>query len=280
MRSISFSILIFSFLCLGRGSELPSEVVERRDVDRSSVSNESANGSLRRRALAHLPQPDGHRRRLEFVHITKTGGSAIEKAAASAGLLWGACHYVSSPRLGCTDPDIARFDRNEFLPLTRYQTKEPYHVPLQYHVTNPFRHAATFTVVRNPYDRYVSEYYCEWAGYRGPDRDNPEKMNVFIQHQLRTRVPEDKTVHFLPQNQYVYHEGKRYVDHILHYETLSEEFPKLMEYYNLNNIVLPNRDNANNSYRKLTVKDLYRSTIDLINMKAREDFVLFGYEMI
>ena len=35
-----------------------------------------------------------NKRRLELVHITKTGGSALEKAAANHGVLWGTCHYL------------------------------------------------------------------------------------------------------------------------------------------------------------------------------------------
>ena len=35
------------------------------------------------------------KQRLEFVHITKTAGSSIEKAATQQGINWGACKFLS-----------------------------------------------------------------------------------------------------------------------------------------------------------------------------------------
>lgn len=39
--------------------------------------------------------------RLEFVHITKTGGSAIEKLASEHNTFWGACHFANNTMLNC-----------------------------------------------------------------------------------------------------------------------------------------------------------------------------------
>ena len=53
-------------------------------------------------------------RRLEFVHITKTGGSAIEieKAGAQTGIIWAACHYMNVSDVGCFNPDINYISSN------------------------------------------------------------------------------------------------------------------------------------------------------------------------
>jgi len=297
MRSIifHFSLLLCSLYVVDFGSAF-SEVPERQhNVEEPRFSNASPESvALRSRNLLsdfspppppRTQQTRRRRRRLEFVHITKTGGSAVEKAAASAGVRWGACHYKSLPKLGCTDPDVPRFDGRST--MTRYRDiTEPWHVPLQFHNViddnDPFFNAATFTIVRNPYDRVLSEYHCPYGGDgKGPDWENPDKMNAFLRHRIERAVHTEKSAHYLPQHYYIYHEGKRYVDHILHYETLSEEFPKLMAYYDLNDIILPAREGETSSRRKkLTVKDLDRSTIDLINETSRQDFLLFGYEMM
>ncbi len=51
-------------------------------------------------------------KRQEFLHITKTGGSAIEMGAAAAGVQWGACHYLEVPYLGCNQTtDLGRSAR-------------------------------------------------------------------------------------------------------------------------------------------------------------------------
>lgn len=52
------------------------------------------------------------KKRLEFVHITKTGGSAVESVGAQNGIIWGACHYLKIAEVGCSRPDIKYFAIN------------------------------------------------------------------------------------------------------------------------------------------------------------------------
>lgn len=65
----------------------------------------------RRRAQAANDNNNNNKEKvpLEFVHITKTGGSSIEKAAAAAGILWGTCHFQAVKSLGCESPDTKRY---------------------------------------------------------------------------------------------------------------------------------------------------------------------------
>ena len=96
---------------------------------------------------------------LSFVHITKTGGTAIEKLAAGKGIAWGACRWVtnSSP-----------FDKIcNGLPLYNKWNykggqKTPWHDPSAKYDCNEL-----FAVVRNPYTRSVSEFFCKWGGHKG-----------------------------------------------------------------------------------------------------------------
>ena len=151
---------------------------------------------LNRCAVNTLP---AKRRKLEFVHITKTGGSSMEFAASRAGINWGVCHYARMKSLGCTSPDLD----------PGYQAS-PWHVPPKYLTSspsrqNPYVQADLFTVIRNPYSRFVSEFHCPWTGIQSsgghmrtamfgnitttalstvPKADyifNPNIMNVWIQ---------------------------------------------------------------------------------------------------
>ena len=70
---------------------------------------------------------------------------AIEAAAAAAGIRWGSCHYRSSSRLGCCDPD--EVTKASLLTQMMIRTK----------TTNP--HARVFTVIRNSCDVCVSAFY-------------------------------------------------------------------------------------------------------------------------
>ena len=105
--------------------------------------------------------------RLEFVHITKTGGSAIEKAGAEEGIIWGACHYMNIPDVGCSKADLLYNAPN----YQSYAKTSPWHTPpkilkTQYTANdNPYTGAELFAVIRNPYDRVISEYYCPWSKF-------------------------------------------------------------------------------------------------------------------
>ena len=159
---------------------------------------------------------------LEFVHITKTGGSAIEKAGAEQGIVWGACHYMNISEVGCSRPDLPYTPPD----YQSYALTSPWHTPpkvLKYYVNNtqyPYGDTVhgdennelegnkndndvdLFTVIRNPYDRVISEYYCPWRGFlpkyrqkskKGKDPNDPKNLNWWVKHtvtKLRTSLTE------------------------------------------------------------------------------------------
>lgn len=72
------------------------------------------------------------------------------------------------------------------------------------------------------------------------------------------------------------------MDHVLHYETLSQEFKALMANYSLPVQLPSDTINPRKTDRllHLGVQDLSRRTRQMINDYAKADFKLFGYEMI
>jgi hypothetical protein len=148
----------------------------------------------------------------------------------------------------------------------------------------------TFVVVRNPYERVVSEYYCSSYGYKGPD---PDLVETF-QNWVTGNVSEVLTLihgHMLPQNYYVYDEnGLKVIDHILRYESLSEDFDALMKEYGIP-VTLPSKEDSKQIFhtynrkgvkdaKHMTVADLSPANIKLINEVYSRDFEFFGYQMI
>ena len=221
---------------------------------------------------------------LEFVHITKTAGSAIEEAAARSGVKWGVCHFKRVNKFGPScmykDRNIARpaYDRNAIPFRFKGTLGEPWHTPPHWFRQNPYNNTKTFCVVRNPYDRIVSEYYSKFGGYKGNDRNNATVMNRWIQKQLSPRI--QRRLHRLPQHMYVFSiMGKKIIDHVLHFESLDEDFTALMEQYKIS-IDLPKRVNERNTtVSTLTTANFTDETIRVINAYYADDFILFNYTM-
>lgn len=105
-------------------------------------------------------------RKLEFIHITKTGGTAVEQAGDRAGIVWGFCHFHTCSR---SPPDkmdfVTQLRPNIAVPNFAGET---WHTPPSWFVESPYEGSDTFTIVRNPYERYLSEYYCPFFGVHRP----------------------------------------------------------------------------------------------------------------
>lgn len=285
----------------------------------SSISNtaEKSGESIESKTATAIAAT-AEKRRLEFVHITKTGGSAIEKAGAEIGIIWGACHYMNITDVGCFKPDLNYVAPN----YQSYAKTSPWHTPpkilkTQYSDSeNPYLGADTFAVVRNPYDRVISEYYCPWVGFQPKFRKNtkhekdpndPKIMNYWVKNMVTNlekslneymaTKPEDRPKeqskgvnedpynlaqkHYVNQAEYVFDGDKQVIKNIVHYEDLSTEFEQLGKEYGLN-LKLPPKETGGtytNNEKKLTYLDLDEESIAVINRYAAKDFELLGYEM-
>ena len=91
---------------------------------------------------------------LKFMHITKTGGTSIEAAGKRLNVSWGKFHTFAEKAYGLWHD----------LPTKR----------------NPslIRKYDWFTVVRNPFSRVVSEFWCPWGGRGRPSEVNVSSFNV------------------------------------------------------------------------------------------------------
>ncbi len=93
---------------------------------------------------------------LEFVHISKTGGSAIVASAAIHNIMWSECHYWTIPNLGCDNPDWEYPTKElESTPAGLIYQGFPWHAPPHWNVPNILEGSDTFVVVRNPVRTYL-----------------------------------------------------------------------------------------------------------------------------
>jgi hypothetical protein len=159
---------------------------------------------------------------------------------------------------------------------------------------NPYGNATLFTVVRDPYERAVSEYLYirEELSRHEPEASD---MNIFLSdvlHRIEDYIPLNASLniqpqayyifsgHFIPQYDFVYDKNhRRVVDHVLHFENLLNEFPVLMDQYNLSDVVLAKKSvgrHARNENR-VGVENLTLSNLRMIEKIYQRDFETFGY---
>lgn len=198
---------------------------------------------------------------LRFVHIPKTGGTTIEQIAFKRGIFWGAL-----------DQELFYF--------TFHRCPE-YHKPLKLNnslwLDFVLQKYDFFCVVRNPYSKCVSEFYCKWNYGPRHKCTSVDEFNSFIQKYVKLAPDRD---HWASQTHFVYDDqGQRIVKHVLKCENLQEEFNTLMREYGYN-IEMTEKDRYNSGSCVFGVKDLSRETIDLINYVYHDDFVNFGYAKV
>jgi hypothetical protein len=180
---------------------------------------------------------------LKFIHISKTGGQTIANVALEqAQIKWGMHDEEYGLGAKC---------HRAFPTLPTY-LKDKYD---------------WFTVVRNPYDRMVSEYNFSKLNI---------DINIFVWNKMWNLENGNMNdgYHFTEQYKYL---DPNYNIHVLHYENLDENFNNLMKSYSLN-IKLNKKINV--SIKKASKKDLSLRSIQHINRAYAKDFSTFGYEMV
>eukprot|EP00746_Dinoflagellata_sp_MGD_P160962 gnl/MRDRNA2_/MRDRNA2_87948_c0_seq1.p1 gnl/MRDRNA2_/MRDRNA2_87948_c0~~gnl/MRDRNA2_/MRDRNA2_87948_c0_seq1.p1 ORF type:complete len:316 (+),score=68.08 gnl/MRDRNA2_/MRDRNA2_87948_c0_seq1:124-1071(+) len=236
-------------------------------------------------------------RELKFVHITKNAGTAIEGWAAKMGLKWGKMWNAALQQA-----------RKDLLPPFEGKIQsEPWHIPPQYFRTNPYSRFETFAIVRNPYERMISEFRCKWKGFQAPAKSADKKarrldataadLNAWIEkkiHSMRRRECTNgcgrrmgelcvfANGHCVPQHLYIFApDGSRCIPsaNVIHFENLDAEFSELLRRYGM--LDPPSLEKINESdMRKFTTSDLSASSRQLIEEAYARDFDEFGYDRL
>jgi len=250
---------------------------------------------------------------LEFVHIPRNGGRAVEQAACANGVHWGSMkHHPHDHMSNCDYDDHQANEHNEagespYKEIDKWQTPPARRLHHDHHMSKkdlprPFHKGAKlFAVVRNPYERLVQDFYDPIIGFKGSAEEKQDKnvLNYWICERLGNHETkevsrrelndeEDSSKHeYISQVEYVYDnsDGSKVVDVVLHFEDLKREFDDLMKMYGLN-FTLPDKEVIQHDERVheqdlfLTYKDLNNTTLNEINTVAGPDFVAFGYTKI
>lgn len=191
-----------------------------------------------------------------FVHIPKTGGTSIE-------------HALEIPR-----GDFSCFNSGMDVLIT-YNKKKlvTTHAPAQLikmFFPSIFTSFVKFTVVRNPYNRIVSQYFFNaWmhkfdvsiSGFRDWVRDYYSKPIAYVRSS---------------QYDFIYHNGVCLVDKIIKFENLENEFNDFCTKFNINAKPLTKQNVSNYTIDK---KDLLtEENKEFIYSTFKIDFETFNYQ--
>eukprot|EP01036_Dinobryon_divergens_P030257 gene30257-39475_t len=242
---------------------------------------------------------------LRFVHITKNAGTSIEEVSTSGSFKYGNCsgwgrHDEGLRELGCSVPMRP-------LGISRSQYNCFWHTPPKYFDKADLRQWLKsydlFIVVRNPFTRVLSEFYCEFGGPR-PERSvvcqTVSGFNQWIHDQLthiQAALHSGAIMHGHWCPQYLYltdKDGNRIVAeaNIVHFENLLEEFESLMKRYNcpytlkgakkmlasVNSTSAAEATSGGTVKKKFTVADLSSECVKLIQQVYAQDFQFFKYD--
>lgn len=192
-------------------------------------------------------------KKLGFIHITKCAGTSIEDMGKQDKQKWG------------------RFDK-----------EYGFHHRLFNKVPKSVRQSKDwFAVVRNPYDRILSEYYCKYGGINNPTLKNkPNHNKQGFNEYIRNKINKRSKIGNHYTEQYKYFEGVPETKvQVIKMENLNNGLNKLFKKYNLN-IKIPLKKSNVGKKGRFTVKDFDNETLHLINEVYDKDFKTLKYPKI
>jgi hypothetical protein len=206
--------------------------------------------------------PIFHRYKCIFIHIPKTGGGTIRDI------------------LGGILDIIPLFKRLYYIFYCIEYDHMTYTQMLEYdNISNDIKDYFSFAIVRNPWDRLLSEYMYK-KKYYDMRLINANKLSfrdfVYkVQDILSKNNPHLMISHFIPQYKFIYDENDNLqVDYVGKFENLKEEITKLSNKYNIGFYINLQKKETNHKHYSEYYDDDTRAIIADIYSK---DIELFGY---
>ena len=196
-------------------------------------------------------------KKIIFIHIPKTGGTSIEDVITS---------HIRKKK----NPSNLYGVRNgkALQHLTALEIKN--------RIDN-YDNFLKFVVVRNPYDRLISEYY--WCQVKGVGKRSGQSFDNFLKYtsNIVKSGKFDKNIytdHFIPQYKFVYDENSnKIVDKIFYFENFEEVLKfsaKICESHSKSTHRLKNKNKNKiklNEDQKSIIYETYKKDFELFNYK-------------
>lgn len=202
-----------------------------------------------------------------FIHIPKTGGHSVDKYFIQKGL-------VDDDKWHCTGNQI-----------------------MKYMGVEKWKEYQTFTIVRNPWDRMVSEY--SWQGGLGKDQiptpwgdknvtfkqflkmvfkspHDHHDMNLVRNFDTWYRLQEVKDGHLNDQYSFITDQNNNIIiDNLIRFESLNQQFKQMLVKVGLPPDDLPH---LNKSKHKHYTEYYDQESIDLVACRFKRDIETLGYD--
>lgn len=212
-----------------------------------------------------------------FVHVPKVAGQSIESVFLErAGLTWKQrdamlLKHNSNPSLG--PPRLAHLTAQEYVKYGYLSLEE-------------FTQLFSFSFVRNPWDRLVSEYI-----YRKYPYSFKEFLVMFFPTHMDDNYLQglDLYRHILPQTDFLCdNQGKILVDFVGKYENLVQDFSKVTKLITGQNLTLPHKNKTSQKRfqqlvslvkkNKIHYSEFYdKESKELVAKLYQRDIEMFGY---
>jgi len=197
-------------------------------------------------------------KKLLFIHIPKTGGTNIEDAIKK---ICGQLLFSGRINDLLDNPyNKISLQHQFYTTLYKYRNK----------IDINFNEIKMFTVVRNPYDRIISDlFFFDLI----KEDYTPEQVCDVIKNNYLNNDELDN--HTEPQYKYITDENLKLIPNIKIFrcETLNENNDELNKFIDLD--INIKKNNVNKDYSMYLNKD----SIDLINKIYKKDFELFNYDL-
>eukprot|EP00438_Fugacium_kawagutii_P020737 Skav225293 [mRNA] locus=scaffold4099:379953:380438:+ [translate_table: standard] len=133
-----------------------------------------------------------------------------------------------------------------------------------------------FLIVRDPVDRFVSEYHCGFEGvnYMQARFHTNKDFNEWLQKRLRRG--ETSGGHFIPLSDYL-DPDPLVTQHIIRFENLDADLRYVLGLYNITLGKIPKRNNGQKRF--FSRKNMSEETLMHIRYFYAQDFLNFGYTM-
>ncbi len=192
--------------------------------------------------------------KLNFIHIPKNAGTSIENLANKHNIKWG--RFIDKKDYPLND-NLCDY----YYWHSPYFKKEP--------------NTDYFALVRNPYDKIISEFYYIGGQNKIEGQSDIENFYVWLddKHKLIKNNKHWNNCHILPQSNYIFDEnGNKKIEHVVYMDgNMTQNLDNLFKNYGLD-IDVNNLEKNNSREKKFKKTDLNRKALNQINEMYSDDF--------